>query len=90
MTSTALTPSQLEASKHHKGPALTLAIPGSGKTTLLLHRLIELVETYGEAPESSLTLTFSKASALDMAERYEQKFAHLNYRFQFMTIHKFA
>lgn len=90
MTSNALTPSQLEASKHHKGPALTLAIPGSGKTTLLLHRLIELVETYGEAPESILTLTFSKASALDMEERYEQNFAHHNYRFQFMTIHKFA
>ncbi|HAS73365.1 MAG TPA: hypothetical protein DCS67_04405 [Clostridiales bacterium UBA8960] len=90
MTSNALTPSQLEASKHHIGPALTLAIPGSGKTTLLLHRLIELVETHGVSPDEILTLTFSKASAVDMAMRYEGKFAHLKYRFEFMTIHKFA
>lgn len=85
-----LTSSQKSASMHHLGPALTLAIPGSGKTTLLLHRLIELVETYGVHPESILTLTFSKASADDMSARYEERFSHLGYRFSFMTIHKFA
>jgi Superfamily I DNA and RNA helicases len=37
-----------------------------------------------------MTLTFSKASAVDMAQRYKSQFGHLNHHFQFMTIHKFA
>lgn len=90
MTAKALTPAQFEASRHFTGPALTLAIPGSGKTTLLLHRLIELVEVHGVSPEQILTLTFSKASATDMASRYTDAFSQHPYRFEFMTIHKFA
>ncbi|MBF4695310.1 ATP-dependent helicase [Fusibacter ferrireducens] len=83
-----LTPNQAKASNHFKGPSLTLAIPGSGKTTLLISRLIHLVENMQVEPTHILTLTFSKASADDMANRY----AALNapYKFQFMTIHKFA
>lgn len=90
MTAKALTPAQSDASRHFTGPALTLAIPGSGKTTLLLHRLIELVEGHGVPPEQILTLTFSKASATDMASRYSEAFSMHPYRFEFMTIHKFA
>ncbi len=90
MTRNPLTEAQNTASLHHIGPALTLAIPGSGKTTLLLHRLINLVTKYSVNPNQILTLTFSKASANDMSQRYESQFGHLNYRFQFMTIHKFA
>lgn len=83
-----LTPSQEEASFHFKGPALTLAIPGSGKTTLLISRLITLVEVNEIDPSCILTLTFSKASADDMAKRYQA--LNAPYKFQFMTIHKFA
>ncbi len=90
MAQNRLTEAQNTASLHHKGPALTLAIPGSGKTTLLLHRLINLVTKYGVNPSQILTLTFSKASANDMSQRYTSEFGHLNYHFQFMTIHKFA
>ncbi len=90
MTPKALTPSQKSASMHHLGPALTLAIPGSGKTTLLLHRLMHLVENHGVNPSEILTLTFSKAAADDMASRFSETFGHLNHRFSFMTIHKFA
>lgn len=90
MSKNSLTEAQIEASKHTKGPALTLAIPGSGKTTLLLHRLIHLVEKEGVSPHSILTLTFSKASADDMSQRFKSQFGHLPYNFQFMTIHKFA
>lgn len=86
-----LTPSQQAACEHFKGPALTLAIPGSGKTTLLLHRLIRLVEHHGVAPQNILTLTFSKASANDMLQRYNRTFGEeYAYTFAFMTIHKFA
>lgn len=87
----ALTKQQQVASEHFKGPALTLAIPGSGKTTLLLHRLIYLVTHHGVKPEEILTLTFSKASALDMSSRYHHNFGSTyTYAFEFMTIHKFA
>ena len=90
MSQNTLTEAQKSASIHHTGPALTLAIPGSGKTTLLIHRLIYLVENYGVKPNEILTLTFSKASAEDMSARYHRQFSHLEYKFQFMTIHKFA
>lgn len=87
----ALTQNQLEAAKHFKGPALTLSIPGSGKTTLLIHRLIYLVESHGVAADQILTLTFSKAAAVDMKKRYDQLFSNLYpHRFAFMTIHRFA
>ena len=86
-----LTPNQEEAAKHFQGPALTLSIPGSGKTTLLIHRLIYLAENHGVKPENILTLTFSKAAAVDMSRRYDQLFSSLHpYQFQFMTIHRFA
>ena len=90
MSQNRLTEAQKTASMHHKGPALTLAIPGSGKTTLLLHRLINLVSNHDVKPSQIMTLTFSKASADDMVERYKSQFGHLNHPFQFMTIHKFA
>ena len=90
MAQNRLTEAQNTASLHHNGPALTLAIPGSGKTTLLLHRLINLVTNYDVKPRQIMTLTFSKASADDMAQRYKSQFGHLNHHFQFMTIHKFA
>jgi len=90
MSQNQLTEAQNHASRHFTGPSLTLAIPGSGKTTLLLHRLIHLVEERAVKPSEILTLTFSKASAEDMSSRYKKQFEHLNYQFQFMTIHKFA
>ena len=90
MTHNALTEAQNRASTHFTGPALTLAIPGSGKTTLLIHRLIHLVENHGIPSDSILTLTFSKASADDMARRYQEKFGHTEHHFKFMTIHKLA
>jgi DNA helicase-2/ATP-dependent DNA helicase PcrA len=83
-----LTEGQLTASHHYTGPALTLAIPGSGKTTLLLHRLQSLNDIHGIGGEQILTLTFSKASAEDMASRCEALFGASPYAF--MTIHRFA
>jgi DNA helicase-2/ATP-dependent DNA helicase PcrA len=86
-----LTMDQQTAASHFEGPALTLAIPGSGKTTLLIYRLIHLVEKYDVAPETILTLTFSKASAEDMKSRYRTiSESGCDYGFTFMTIHKFA
>lgn len=88
MNNVNLTEKQLEASKHFKGTALTLAVPGSGKTTLLLHRINYLIEVCGVDPKSILTLTFSKASADDMSQRFAT-IATSN-KSLFMTIHKFS
>ena len=64
-----LTPSQLKAVDHFEGPALVLAVPGAGKTTMILHRTKKLIER-GVDPKSILTITFSKAQAVDIKDRF--------------------
>ncbi|SCZ78905.1 ATP-dependent helicase [Acidaminobacter hydrogenoformans] len=82
---------QQDAIRHFEGPALTLAIPGSGKTTLMLARAVYLSEVHGLDPRNLLNLTFSKAAASDMAERYTTRFRpHFRQQFEFSTIHSFA
>ena len=82
---------QQDAIKHFEGPALTLAVPGSGKTTLMLARAVYLSEVHGLDPRSLLNLTFSKAAASDMVERYATRFRpHFRHQFEFSTIHSFA
>ena len=82
---------QQDAICHFEGPALTLAIPGSGKTTLMLARAVYLAEHHGLDPRNLLNLTFSKAAASDMAQRYAVRFRpHFRHQFEFSTIHSFA
>lgn len=82
-----LTASQLKAVDHFEGPALVLAVPGAGKTTMILHRTKKLIEK-GVDPKSILTITFSKAQAVDIKMRFIEmdgdKFVH------FSTIHAFC
>ncbi len=78
---------QLQAINHIKGPALVLAVPGSGKTTVLLQRTQRLLNQ-GIKAESILTMTFSKAQALDMERRHGNKYDQANLTFS--TIHSFA
>jgi len=85
-----LNKNQKKALVHKKGPALTLAIPGSGKTTLLLCRIFYLNQVHDTPFENILTLTFSKASALDLKKRYESIFKKLPWDLKFSTIHKFS
>ncbi|WP_040542207.1 UvrD-helicase domain-containing protein, partial [Peptoniphilus timonensis] len=74
-----LTASQLKAVDHFEGPALVLAVPGAGKTTMILHRTKKLIEK-GVDPKSILTITFSKAQAVDIKMRFIEmdgdKFVH--------------
>lgn len=82
---------QRAAISHFQGPALTLAVPGSGKTTLLLARTVCLVKEYGINPNKILTMTFSKAAANDMNQRYMEKYyPHFKYKLNFSTIHSFS
>ena len=55
---------------HHKGPALVLAGPGSGKTTVLVERVRNLIEMHNVSPDKILVVTFAKAAAVQMQERF--------------------
>ncbi|MBQ6067439.1 MAG: ATP-dependent helicase [Clostridia bacterium] len=56
------------------GPVLLLAVPGSGKTTTLVSRLGFMIEVLSIAPESILTVTYTKAAAADMKLRFRRLF----------------
>ncbi len=62
---------QKEAVLHHKGPMLVLAGPGSGKTFTITHRIRHLIEEYRVNPSNILVITFTKAAAREMKERFE-------------------
>lgn len=82
---------QLNSINHINGPALVLAVPGAGKTTVLIHRTYNLIKNYNIRPEKILSITFSKASATDMKDRFYKAFPKLsNSRVQFSTIHAFC
>ncbi len=65
-----LNAAQKEAVCHETGPMLVLAGPGSGKTTVLLCRILRLLEKKLARPREILALTFSKAAADEMKERF--------------------
>lgn len=62
--------SQKKAIHHFKGPALVLAGPGSGKTTVITHRTKYLIEQFHVQPEHILVITFTRAAAIEMKERF--------------------
>lgn len=70
MESISYSNSQRAAIEHGKGPLLVLAGPGSGKTLVITHRVRYLIEELLVAPESILVLTFSRAAAKGMKERF--------------------
>ena len=62
---------QEEAIMHRDGPAMVLAGPGAGKTYVITNRVKALIDEYGVKPEQILVVTFSKAAAVEMKERFE-------------------
>lgn len=80
---------QKEAVVKVNGPLLLLASPGSGKTTTIIMRIGYMVEALGIHPARIKAVTFSKASANDMKERFEKWFPHLP-MVDFSTIHSLA
>lgn len=86
-----LTDSQKKAVLHMEGPALVLAVPGAGKTTVLLSRTANLIINHKVNPASILSITFSKASAEDMKNRYFNFFSSMtDIGANFSTIHSFC
>ncbi len=86
-----LSEAQRQAVVHVDGPCLLLAVPGGGKTTTLLSRVAYLVSHEGIPPERLLSITFSRASANDMKERFRDIFGDsIQEKIIFSTIHSFA
>jgi len=65
-----LSPSQKQAVCHKNGPCLCLAGPGAGKTTVLTKRIAYLIQEEKVAPEEILVITFTRAAAVEMKERF--------------------
>lgn len=65
-----LSPTQAEAVCHGEGPMLVLAGPGSGKTTIITGRVQYLTTRHGIPPEQILVITFTKAAATQMQQRF--------------------
>ena len=87
-----LTIEQEKAKKHFNGPALVLAVPGAGKTTVLLNRIIYLIKEKNINPKKILALTFSKAQATDMKDRFLFMAKDIDIKSlpMFSTIHAFS
>lgn len=78
---------QYRAITHGAGAMLVLAGPGSGKTFVVTQRIKYLIEQYHVKPDGILVITFTKAAAAEMQDR----FARLNegklYPVHFGTFH---
>lgn len=80
---------QKQAVLHSEGPLLLLACPGSGKTTTMIMRIGYLIEEKNVNPKRIKAITFSRASALDMTERFKRFFPQHS-PVDFSTIHSLA
>lgn len=78
---------QRKAIEHKDGPMLVLAGPGSGKTFVITNRTKYLIEEYGINPSNILVITFTKAAALEMKERFVKLMQEETTSVSFGTFH---
>ncbi len=78
---------QMAAIRHVKGPMIALAGPGSGKTTSMVHRIRYLIEEAGVSPANILVVTFTRASAKEMEQRFLELTEDRRYVCTFGTFH---
>lgn len=81
------TKSQSMAVRHQDGPLLVLAGPGSGKTTVVTRRVQYLVQDCGIPPAFILVITFTKAAAGEMKERFLRLMGEEHTAVSFGTFH---
>ena len=79
--------SQTWAIRHKDGPMLVLAGPGSGKTAVITHRTKNLIEEYKVSPSNILVITFTKAAAMEMKQRFERLMGQSRTGVSFGTFH---
>lgn len=80
-----LNPLQERAVETIDGPVLCLAGPGSGKTKVITLRIKHLIDT-GISPSDIAVITFTKAAALEMKERFDN-LSDNKYPVTFATFH---
>lgn len=68
-----LNEAQKRALCHKHGPAVVLAGPGSGKTTVITGRVKRLIEQSRIPPSAILVITYTKAAALSMQQRFHKE-----------------
>ena len=78
---------QRMAVEHVAHPCLVLAGPGSGKTTVITHRTKKLIEEEGISPSNILVITFTKAAAMEMQQRFLQLMGRKRLPVSFGTFH---
>lgn len=79
--------SQKIAIEHKDGPMLVLAGPGSGKTFVITNRTKYLIEEHGIHPSNILVITFTKAAAEEMKERFLKIMEETDTLVSFGTFH---
>ena len=82
-----LTDAQRIAVSHGDGPMMVLAGPGSGKTMVITQRVRELIEGRGISPSHILVVTFTRAAARQMEERFVRMMGGQKGRVTFSTFH---
>ena len=78
---------QRMAVEHVDHPCLVLAGPGSGKTTVITHRTKKLIEEEGISPSNILVITFTRAAAMEMQQRFLQLMGGKRLPVSFGTFH---
>lgn len=78
---------QEEAITHTVGPAMVLAGPGSGKTFVIVQRIYHLITSQGADPAHILVITFTKAAAMEMQERFRRLAGEQSLPVWFGTFH---
>lgn len=78
---------QTAAIRHREKPMMVLAGPGSGKTTVITQRTKYLIETCGVPASSLLVITFTKAAAAEMRDRFLRLMGNQECPVTFGTFH---
>lgn len=79
--------SQIKAIAHQSGPCMVLAGPGSGKTAVITQRTKKLITEYGVDASNILVITFTKAAAMEMKQRFLQLMGESTTKVTFGTFH---
>ncbi len=79
--------SQIQAINHFKGPCMVLASAGTGKTAVITRRTQKLITEHGVNPSNILVITFTKAAATEMKQRFMQMMQQEHTRVTFGTFH---
>lgn len=72
---------------HTVGTAQVFAGPGSGKTYVTVQRIKQLITKQGVEPSHILVITFTKAAALEMQERFFRLMEPVRPPVKFGTFH---